>query len=144
MRTIEKRFLRGPNLYSATPCLMAVVDAGGSDAAPGALASLPARLVALLPDMSPEASARLASLRCAAEAVEPVVMELQRLAGAPADFSQTLEVARKPHVRRAVCGYRTEQVAGAALNLALDLIAALQAGEEFDLAAAVAGLREVA
>ena len=140
MRIIEKRFLRGPNLYSAAPCLMAVIDTAGAEAAPG----LVARLVALLPDLSPEASARLALLTCAADAVEPVVMELQRLAGAPADFSQTLEVARNEGARRAVCGYRTEQVAGAALNVALDLIEALQAGKEFDLAAAVAELHEVA
>ncbi len=140
MRIIEKRFLRGPNLYSAAPCLMAVIDTAGAEAAPG----LVARLVALLPDLSPEASARLALLTCAADAVEPVVMELQRLAGAPADFSQTLEVARNQGARRAVCGYRTEQVAGAALNVALDLIEALQAGKEFDLAAAVAELHEVA
>ncbi|MCC2959379.1 cyanophycin synthetase [Massilia sp. IC2-278] len=140
MRIIEKRFLRGPNLYSAAPCLMAVIDTAGAEAAPG----LVARLVALLPDLSPEASARLAALTCAADAVEPVVMELQRLAGAPADFSQTLEVARNEGARRAVCGYRTEQVAGAALNVALDLIEALQADKEFDLAAAVAELHEVA
>ena len=140
MRIIEKRFLRGPNLYSAAPCLMAVIDTAGLEAAPG----LVARLVALLPGLPPEASARLAALTCAADAVEPVVMELQRLAGAPADFSQTLDVARNEHARRAVCGYRTEQVAGAALNVALDLIDALQAGKEFDLAAAVAELHEVA
>ncbi|MEW6371522.1 MAG: cyanophycin synthetase [Pseudomonadota bacterium] len=140
MRIIEKRFLRGPNLYSAAPCLMAVIDTAGAEAAPG----LVARLVALLPEMAPEASARLAALHCAADALEPVVMELQRLAGAPAAFSQTLEVARKPHARRAVCGYRTEQVAGQALGVALDLIAALQRDEEFDLAAALAALRETA
>ena len=140
MRILEKRFLRGPNLYSAAPCLMAVIDTAGLEAAPG----LVARLVALLPDLSPEASARLAALTCAADAVEPVVMELQRLAGAPADFSQTLDVARKDTARRAVCGYRTEQVAGAALNVAIDLIEALQAEKEFDLAAAVAELHEVA
>jgi len=140
MRIIEKRFLRGPNLYSATPCLMAVIDTAGVEAAPG----LVARLVALLPGLSPEASARLAALTCAADAVEPVVMELQRLSGAPAAFSQTLDVARNAHARRAVCGYRTEQVAGAALNVALDLIAALQAEQAFDLAAAVAELHEIA
>jgi len=30
MRIIEKRFLRGPNLYSAAPCLMAVIDTEGA------------------------------------------------------------------------------------------------------------------
>ncbi|WP_229508044.1 hypothetical protein [Massilia sp. Dwa41.01b] len=59
-------------------------------------------------------SARLANLACAVDAVEPVVMELQRLAGAAGDFSTTIDIPRKPHARRAVCGYRTEQVAGQA------------------------------
>ena len=140
MRIIEKRFLRGPNLYSAAPCLMAVIDSAGAEAAPG----LVARLVALLPELSPEASARLAALNSPADAVEAVVMELQRLAGAPAAFSQTLEVPRKPEARRAVCGYRTEQVAGQALGVALDMIAALQRGEDFDVAAAVRELHETA
>jgi len=140
MRIIEKRFLRGPNLYSAAPCLMAVIDSAGAEAAPG----LVARLVALLPDLSPEASARLAALNSPADAVEAVVMELQRLAGAPAAFSQTLEVPRRPGARRAVCGYRTEQVAGQALDVALDMIAALQRGEDFDVAAAVRELHETA
>jgi len=140
MRIIEKRFLRGPNLYSAAPCLMAVIDSAGAEPAPG----LVARLVALLPELSPEASARLAALGCAADAVEPVVMELQRLAGAPAAFSQTLDVARNANARRAVCGYRTEQLARAALDVALDLIGSLQAGKDFDLAAAVAELHDIA
>ena len=83
MRITEKRFLRGPNLYSPTPCLMAVVDAAGLEIAPG----FGARLLALLPELAPEVSARMASLACLADAVEPVVMELQRLAGAPAGFS---------------------------------------------------------
>ncbi|WP_313706301.1 cyanophycin synthetase [Massilia sp.] len=140
MRIIEKRFLRGPNLYSATPCLMAVVDSAGAEPAPG----LASRLVALLPGLSPEASARLAALASPADAVEAVVMELQRLAGAPGAFSQTMEVPRKPGARRAVCGYRTEQVAGQALGVALDLVAALQRGEDFDVAAAVTELHETA
>ena len=45
MRITEKRFLRGPNLFNAAPCLMAVVDAAGLVPAPG----FGARLLALLP-----------------------------------------------------------------------------------------------
>jgi cyanophycin synthetase len=140
MRTLEQRFLRGPNLFSATPCLMAVIDPAGLAPAPG----FGARLLALLPGLAPEVSARLAGIDNAAQAVEPVVMELQRLAGAPADFSRTLDVARKPGVRRAVCGYRTEQVARLAYDTALDLIKALARGADFDLAKAVEALIETA
>ena len=140
MRITEKRFLRGPNLYSPTPCLMAVVDAAGLEIAPG----FGARLLALLPELAPEVSARMASLACLADAVEPVVMELQRLAGAPAGFSQTLDVARKLDARRAVCGYRTEQVARQALDVAMTMLRALAAGEAYDLAASLKDLHETA
>jgi len=140
MRIIEQRFLRGPNLFSAAPCLMAVIDGAGFEATPG----FGARLLALLPELTPEVSARLAGLTNAAEAIEPVVMELQRLAGAPADFSQTLDVPRKPDARRAVCGYRTEQVARAAFETAIDLARAVARGEDFDLGPALAGLHEIA
>ena len=57
MRITEQRFLRGPNLYAATPCLLAVIDL--DDASGGLPASVPGlgtRLLALLPDMPPEAS----------------------------------------------------------------------------------------
>ena len=140
MRITEKRFLRGPNLYSTTPCLMAVADSAGLVPAPG----FGARLLALLPALPRDVAARLADLACVADAVEPVVMELQRLAGAAADFSQTLDVARKPEQRRAVCGYRTEQVAGQALDVAIGMIGALARGEAFDLAPALAALHETA
>ena len=33
MRITEQRFLRGPNLYAATPCLLAVVNASRLDPA---------------------------------------------------------------------------------------------------------------
>ena len=140
MRILEQRFLRGPNLFSAAPCLMAIVDGAGLELAPG----FGARLLALLPELAPEAAARIAGLTNPAQAIEPVVMELQRLAGAPADFSQTLDVPRKPEARRAVCGYRTEQVARQAFDIALDLIKAAARNEDFDVAAAVKDLHETA
>jgi len=140
MRITEKRFLRGPNLYNSAPCLMAVVDAAGLVPAPG----FGARLLALLPALSPQIAARLADLVCLPDAVEPVVMELQRLAGAPAGFSRTLAVARNPEARRAVCGYLTERVAGQALDVAIGMIGALARGDGFDLAPALAELQETA
>jgi cyanophycin synthetase len=140
MRIIEQRFLRGPNLFSATPCLMAVIDCAGFETTPG----FGARLLALLPELPPEVSARLAGLSNAAAAIEPVVMELQRLAGAPADFSRTLEVPRKPGACRAVCAYRTEQVARQAFDTALALVKAVARGESFDLAPAIEALHETA
>jgi cyanophycin synthetase len=141
MRIKEKRFLRGPNLHAATPCLMALIEA---DAAAGKIPGFGARLLAMLPALPREGSARLSDSACLAEAVEPVVMELQRLAGAAGQFSRTIAVAGAPGHKRVVCGYSCEQVAAQALPLALDLIRAVARGEEFDLAAALEDLHDTA
>ena len=138
MRILEKRFLRGPNLYSAAPCLMAVVEAG--DASLSTVPGFGPRLLALLPRLSSMSAARLANLACLLDAVEPVVMELQRMAGAPAEFSRSQVIPRKAGSRRVVCGYRTEQVAGQALQVAVAMIDALAKGEHYDIGAAVAAL----
>jgi cyanophycin synthetase len=139
MRIIEQRFLRGPNLYAATPCLMAVVDAGQERST-----GLGARLLDLLPDMPPESSARLSDCSDPAEALEPVTMELQRLAGAAGSFSRTIAEPSKPDLLRVVCGYALEQVAGSALRTARELIAAVAAHADFDLGAALEELSDTA
>ena len=144
MRIIEQRLLRGPNLYAATPCLLAVVDGAGAELLPG----LGSRLLALLPEMPREASARLSDCNSTADALEPVVMELQRLAGAAGTFSQTVssgpgEASASERVR-VVCGYATEQVAVAALETARALFEALARRAEFDLAAAIDALHDIA
>ena len=140
MRIIEQRLLRGPNLYAATPCLLAVVDGAGAELLPG----LGARLLALLPGMPPEASARLSDCNSTADALEPVVMELQRLAGAPGTFSQSVIAPDGTARVRVACGYATEQVAVAALETARALFAALARHEDFDLVAAVDSLHDIA
>jgi len=144
MRIIEQRLLRGPNLYAATPCLLAVIDSAGAELLPG----LGARLLALLPEMPRAASARLSDCNSTIDALEPVVMELQRLAGAPGAFSQTVtsgpHAAATPGRVRVVCGYATEQVAVAALETARALFEALARDEAFDLAAAIGDLQHTA
>ncbi|MCC2955506.1 cyanophycin synthetase [Massilia sp. IC2-477] len=140
MKIKEKRLLRGPNLYAGSPCLMAVIDDTGAKAA-----GFAARLFALLPELPPDAAVRLADDALLVEAVEPVVMELQRLAGAPGgDVKATLAVPGAPRARRIVCGYAIEQVASSALRVALDLVQALAEDRAFDLAAALQELRETA
>ncbi|VXB70410.1 cyanophycin synthetase [Massilia sp. 9I] len=140
MKIKEKRLLRGPNLYAGSPCLMAVIDDGATKAA-----GFAARLFALLPGLPPDAAVRLADDALLVEAVEPVVMELQRLAGAPGgDVKATLAVPGAPRSRRVVCGYGIEQVATASLRIALDLVHALAEDRGYELEAALRELRETA
>jgi cyanophycin synthetase len=142
MKIAEQRFLRGPNLYAATPCLLVVVDTAAQPE-PG-LAGLGARLLALLPGIAPEAAARLSDCQAAHDALEPVLMELQRLAGAPGDASHVLAEASRPGRVRIVCGYAIEQVARAALETARSLIDACARHETPDLDAMLDALRETA
>jgi cyanophycin synthetase len=132
MKIKEKRFLRGPNLYAATPCLMAVIDPEGD---PAMVPGFGARLLVLLPALAVQADEA-----GYADAVGPVVMELQRLAGAAAGFCRTIEMGA---ARRVVCGYSCEHTAGAALETALELIGALANGDDYDLDAALARLRRI-
>jgi cyanophycin synthetase len=143
MRIKEKRFLRGPNLYAASPCLLAVIDANTRQSAPE-VPGFAARLRALLPGLPPEVSARLSDGAGAIIAVEPVMMELQRLCGAPGPLSQTIAVAGKPGLHRIVCGYSCEQVAGEALALTVALVDALVRGADFAFDDALAELRRTA
>jgi cyanophycin synthetase len=140
MNIAEHRFLRGPNLYAATPCLLAIVDIAAQRNAAG----LGSRLLALLPAISFDAAARLSNCQAAHEALEPVVMELQRLAGAPGTFSQMLAEPARPQRARVVCGYTVEQVAGQALRTAAALIDACARHAAFDLEAALDDLRATA
>ena len=135
----ERRFLRGPNLHSVTPCLMTLLE-GDRDMTDG----IRARLLAMLPELPAPSGAQAVDRASLLEWVEPVVMELQRLAGAPGQFSRTLMVPARAHARRVVCGYTVEQVAGAALEAALDLFRALSRGEAHDIDAAIAALQETA
>jgi cyanophycin synthetase len=139
MKLKEKRLLRGPNLYADSPCLMAVIEDAATKA-PG----FAARLFGLLPGLPPDAAVRLADDALLAEALEPVVMELQRLAGAPGATGATLAVPGQPRVRRVVCGYAIEQVAQEALRLGLDLVHAVAEDRPFDLPEAVERLHELA
>ena len=137
----EKRFLRGPNLHAATPCLMALLEGD-----PPMTDAIRAQLLALLPGLAAlptPSGAHHGDGTLLLDWLEPVVMELQRLAGAPGQFSRTLAVPARPHARRVVCGYAFEQVAGAALTAALDLFGALASPEAYDINAAIAELQAI-
>jgi cyanophycin synthetase len=139
MRIIEQRFLRGPNLFAATPCLSAVVDIEDTqvpDSAPACSNNCPA--------CRPEASARLSDCsspgRSAGAGRDGTAAPGRRARQLQPDHRQ----AGKAGQLRVVCGYALEQVAGAALRTAQDLIGALAAHAAFDLEAALDELKDIA
>lgn len=100
MKLIELRFLRGPNLYADKPCMLALVD---TMADPGHAGNC-------------------------ARAILRTVAELQALAGVPAQPGCVKPVAGRPQEFRIVCGFQHEEVAERALDIALELVQAGQAG----------------
>jgi cyanophycin synthetase len=113
MKLIELRFLRGPNLYASTPCMLALVDT----------------------------MAGPAHARASAEAVQRMIGELQSLAGVPAPLGCVRQVAGREQQFRIVCGFQDEEVAERALDIALELAQAGQDGPlalHGDLLAAIA------
>ena len=154
MQILEQRFLRGPNIHAATPCLLSVLDLDDlygvstrdlpyfNDAL---LDLLPSLADYLVPTGQPGGFAqRLREGTYLARVIEHVTLGLQCLAGAPAAFGRTRPVTGEPGQFRIVCAYQLEKVAQPAFSLALDIVDALAHGEPFDLAPRLSALRALA
>ncbi|MGV7207416.1 cyanophycin synthetase [Oxalobacteraceae bacterium A2-2] len=153
MHIVEQRLLRGPNLYAGIPCLLTVIELQELGASSAALPGFAGRLLALLPSLErhPGPGGQPAGwgdhLRrgCGlAHVLRHVAMELQALAGAPGSYSRTRRERSHTGRYRIVCAYQLEAVAQDAFALALDLVAALSRGEDFDMDAPLAALRQQA
>ena len=154
MQILEQRFLRGPNIHAATPCLLSVLDLDDlygvstrdlphfNDAL---LDLLPSLADYLVPTGQPGGFAqRLREGTYLARVIEHVTLGLQCFAGAPAAFGRTRPVTGEPGQFRIVCAYQLEKVAQPAFSLAVDIVDALAHGEPFDLAPRFADLRDLA
>lgn len=154
MKIIKQRFLRGPNLYAAKPCLLSILDLGELDGV--ASTSVPGFIDALLALMPLLARHRCSVGRAGgfiqrlrdgtymAHIVEHVTLELQCLAGSPAGFGRTRKVAGVPGQFRVVCAYQLEKVGELAFRIAIDAVTALARGDAFSLDTQLALLKETA
>jgi cyanophycin synthetase len=151
---LEQRFLRGPNIHAATPCLLSVLDLDDLYGVStrdlpqfneALLALLPSLADYLVPTGQPGGFAqRLREGTYLARVIEHVTLGLQCLAGAPVAFGRTRPVTGKPGQYRIVCAYQLEKVAQPAFALAVDIVDALAHGRPFDLAPRLEELRETA
>ncbi len=154
MHILEQRFLRGPNIHAATPCLLSVLDLddlygvstrGLPHFNDALLDLLPSLADYLVPTGQPGGFAqRLREGTYLARVIEHVTLGLQCLAGAPVAFGRTRPVTGKPGRYRIVCAYQLEKVAQPAFALAVDVVDALAHGRPFDLAPRLDELRETA
>ncbi|MDB5935335.1 MAG: cphA [Massilia sp.] len=154
MKIIKQRFLRGPNLYAAKPCLLTVLDLEDlDDVASTGVPGFVDALVALMPTLASHRCSvgrpggfimRLRDGTYMAHIVEHVMLELQCLAGSPAGFGRTRSIAGAAGQFRVVCAYQLEKVAELAFSTAVDLVTALARGEAYALDQPLALLRETA
>lgn len=154
MKVIERRVLRGPNIYAARPVYLAVIDLEelsgvASTAIPGFVESLLAAVPTLhehrcSPGYVGGFVERLWDGTYMAHIVEHLSIELQCLAGLPVGFGKARRVAGRPGHYRVIFGYKAESVAEAALNLAIELVTALAAGQPAVPYAGLSQLRQLA
>ena len=143
MRVLEKRFLRGPNIYRMAPCLVAVLDLEGHR--PVDLEDLPdgaALWRTLLPGGCTPVSVDADEV---ARLLARLMFAAQAWAGSPATYCDTVGPSpAAPGRYRLVCGYQHEAVAEAALRLAVELVTALLSHQSVALEARLGAMRALA
>ncbi len=151
IKLLRVNYLRGPNIWTYRPVLEVWLDLGELEDAPSNL--LPGfndRLVALLPALVEHHCGvgerggflqRLHEGTWAGHVLEHVVIELLNLAGMPTGFGQTRSTSQRG-VYRMVFRARDEQVARTALEQGHRLLMAAINDEPFNVAAAVAQVRD--
>jgi len=151
IRLLRINYLRGPNMWTYRPVLETWLDLGELEDFPSHL--LPGfneRLTAALPALIEHHCGvgerggfieRLRDGTWMGHVLEHIVIELLNLAGMPTGFGQTRSTSQRG-VYRMVFRARDEQVARAALAEGHALIMATINDEPFDVAAAVARVRD--
>lgn len=151
IQLLRVTYLRGPNVWTYRPVLEVWLDLGELEDFPTHhLPGFSERLVAQLPALAEHHCGvgerggflqRLTEGTWLGHVLEHVVIELLNLAGMPTGFGQTRSTSRRG-VYRMVFRARDEQVAREALLLGHRLLMAAVNDEPFDVAAAVARLRD--
>src|SRR5215213_7976944 len=120
MRVIERRLLRGPSIYSNSPCCLAVVDLEDLDEVSSTdLTGFNERLLKAIPTLVEHRCSpgyvggfveRLNEGTYMAHIVEHVTIELQCLAGTAVAFGKARSVRGQPRHYRVVVAYRVESL----------------------------------
>ena len=153
MKLIEKRLLRGPNIYTRQSCIKVVIDLEDLDDVSSAdLPGFTERLYALLPSLeghrcSPGVPGgflqRLREGTYMAHIIEHVTLELQCLAGSDAGFGRARTVRGKPRCYTIVCAYKTEALIVPALETAMAVVTGVVKGEDVPIDTLLEPLRRL-
>ena len=142
MEVSRIRALRGPNLWSRHTAIEAIITCSESERTIGTIPGFEARLRERFPEIAllqPTVSNDVVSM---AHALEYAALGLQAQAGCPVTFSRTAQTV-ETGVYQVVVEYSEEEVGRLAFELAQQLCLAAVDDTPFDVAAALARLREL-
>jgi len=140
MEISRVRALRGPNLWSRHTSIEAIVSCNGIEQTILAIPGFEDRLRARFPEIKfLEPAETTFSM---AHVLESAAIGLQAQAGCPVTFSRTIQTV-EPGIYQVVVEYTEEAVGRLAFELAQNLCRAATEDTPFDLATALASLREL-
>ena len=138
MKILERRVLRGPNIWSPRPAYWLVVDLEDlHDVPSSAVPAFTEKLTALIPSLAEHRCSlgyrggfveRLHEGTYMAHILEHTLIELQCLAGVDVGFGKAREVKGKPGQYNVVFSYKLEKVVEEAIPVAVKLISTLGRG----------------
>uniref|UniRef100_UPI00374DB556 cyanophycin synthetase n=1 Tax=Undibacterium sp. TaxID=1914977 RepID=UPI00374DB556 len=142
MEVSRIRALRGPNLWSHHTAVEAIVTCSNAELSVGDLPGFEVRLRARFPEISPLQPTGHNDAIPMAHVLELTTLGLQAQAGCPVTFSRTTQTL-EPGIFQVVVEYTEESVGRLALELAEALCRAALEDKPFDLAGALAQLRDL-
>lgn len=142
MQVSRIRALRGPNLWSRHTAIEAIVECSPDECALANQPDFETRLRALFPQIGAIRAGAVDEVPTLAHVLEFAALGLQAEAGCPVTFSRTTPTT-DTGVFLVVVEYSEEAVGRLALDLAQQLCDAALGGVSFDVAAALAQLREL-
>ncbi len=142
MEVTRIRALRGPNLWSHHTAIQSVVSCTAAESNISQLAGFETRLRARFPEISPFQPTGHDDSIPMPHVLELAALELQAQAGCPVTFSCTTPTLEE-HVYQVVVEYSEEEVGRLAMELAQALCQSALDDTPFDLASALAQLRDL-
>ena len=142
MDVTRTRALRGPNLWSRNTAIEAVVHCNDAECALCGLPGFEARLRARFPDIGPMRLIGHEGDISVAHALAFAALGLQAQAGCPVTFTRVTQTVDRC-IFQVVVEYSEEPVGRLAMNLAEELCRSAIEDTPFDLAGALARLREL-
>lgn len=142
MHITRIRALRGPNLWTRSTAIEAIVQCEDNEQCYTAIAGFEEKLRARFPTIAPLQPHGADQRLSLAHVLEVAALSLQAQAGCPVTFSRT-HATLEDRTFQVIVEYTEEAVGRLAMEKGLELVQAAMNGTAFDSAAAIGALREL-